>query len=236
MKRTLKTLSLLLSYPTVELQQEADALGEAVRAEGRLSGAALRALQPLLVELKSSDIYDLEECYVGLFDRSRNLSLNLFEHVLGESRQRGGAMVNLLETYREGGFEPVSVELPDFLPMLLEYLSMRPEAEASAMLRDAAHIFEALNARLARRNSAYSAIFAALVQLSGARPDAAAVSELMSAPEEDPDDLEALDKVWEETEVTFGPDPSAGCPVSRDTLAGMAPTRNEAPARARTAD
>ena len=90
-----------------------------------------------------------------LFDRSRTLSLNLFEHVHGESRDRGGAMVSLIETYREGGFEPATTELPDHLPVLLEFLSTRPFAEAQETLADAAHILDALAARLVRRESGY---------------------------------------------------------------------------------
>ena len=130
-------------------------------------------------------------------------------------------MVSLLETYREGGFEPQTSELPDHLPVLLEFLSVRPWAEAQEILADAAHIFAALAERLARRESPYAAVFAALVQLSGVSADAGAVAELLEQPETDPDDLEALDAVWEESEVLFGPDPNAGCPQVRDMLARM---------------
>lgn len=221
MDRTLKALSLILSYPTRELQQAMPEIGGVLAADSRLTAAARRALRPLVEELTSRDIYDLEEQYVLLFDRSRTLSLNLFEHVHGESRDRGGAMVSLLETYRNGGFEPVTSELPDHLPVLLEFLSMRPFAEAQAILADAAHIFEALNVRLVRRESPYAAVFASLLQLSGAKADKAAVADLLEQPETDPADLEALDAVWEESEVRFGPDPNAGCPQVRDMLTRM---------------
>ncbi|SIT02124.1 respiratory nitrate reductase chaperone NarJ [Roseivivax lentus] len=221
MDRTLKALSLVLSYPTRALQAAMPEIGGVLAADTRLTAAARRALRPLLEELGGRDIYALAEQYVMLFDRSRTLSLNLFEHVHGESRDRGGAMVSLLETYRAGGFEPVTSELPDHLPVLLEFLSMRSCAEARDVLADAAHIFEALNARLVRRESPYGAVFAALLQLSGARADPAAVAALLHEPETDPDDLVALDEVWEESEVRFGPDPNAGCPVSRDILARM---------------
>ncbi|NHX27666.1 nitrate reductase molybdenum cofactor assembly chaperone, partial [Escherichia coli] len=179
--------------------------------------------------LGSDDIYDLQERYVMLFDRSRTLSLNLFEHVHGESRDRGGAMVSLLETYREAGFEPATSELPDHLPVLLEFLSTRPFVEVQDTLADAAHIFEALNARLVRRESPYSAVFATLLQLSGATADQEAVAGLLDQPETDPDDLEALDAVWEESEVLFGPDPNAGCPQVRDMLARMDEPTNPKP-------
>lgn len=233
MRRALKALSVLLGYPTRELQDQIDAITGALGADGALSAAAIRSLAPLLIELRDGDIYELEERYVGLFDRSRNLSLNLFEHVHGESRDRGGAMVNLLETYRAGGVEPAGAELPDHLPTLLEFLSLRPAEEARATLVDAAHIIEALKLRLERRESAYASALGALVHLCATRPDTAAVAALAAAPEDDPDDLEALDQVWEESAVTFGPDPGAGCPTGREMLARMQPPRVDAPARSR---
>jgi nitrate reductase delta subunit len=221
MDRTLKALSLILSYPTRALQHAMPEIGGVLSSDTRLTAAARRGLRPLVEELSGRDIYDLEEQYVMLFDRSRTLSLNLFEHVHGESRDRGSAMVSLLETYRDGGFEPVTSELPDHLPVLLEFLATRPHSEMQETLADAAHIFEALNARLVRRESPYAAVFAALLQLSGASADAEAVAELLDQPEVDPNDLEALDAVWEESEVRFGPDPNAGCPQVRDMLARM---------------
>jgi nitrate reductase delta subunit len=116
MIRTLKVRSALLTYPDAELQTAAPDLAAALRAEGLLDAAHIAALAPLLGELAQNDLFDLQERFVLLFDRSRTLSLNLFEHVHGESRARGGAMVDLLETYRAGGFEPVGPELPDHLP------------------------------------------------------------------------------------------------------------------------
>ncbi len=230
MDRTLKAISLILSYPTRELQHAMSEIGGVLSADTRLTAAARRALRPLVEELSGRDIYDIEEQYVLLFDRSRTLSLNLFEHVHGESRDRGGAMVSLIETYREHGFEPATSELPDHLPVLLEFLATRPLPEAQETLADAAHIFEALNARLVRRESPYAAVFAALLQLSGVKADKEAVAELLDQPDDDPNDLEALDEVWEESEVLFGPDPNAGCPQVRDMLARMDTPINPAPA------
>ena len=232
MDRTLKALSLILSYPTRELQHAMPEIGAVLASDTRLTAAARRALRPLVEELGGRDIYELEEQFVLLFDRSRTLSLNLFEHVHGESRDRGGAMVSLVETYREGGFDPVTSELPDHLPVLLEFLSTRPFQEAQETLADAAHIFEALNARLVRRESAYGAVFANLLQLSGVTADQEAVAELLVQPDDDPTDLEALDEVWEESEVLFGPDPNAGCPQVRDMLSRMDTPINPAPQHA----
>ena len=222
MDRTLKALSLVLSYPARELLDAMPEIAGVLLSDTRLTALARRELCPLLDSLGEDDLYDLQERYVALFDRSRTLSLNLFEHVHGESRDRGGAMVSLIETYREGGFEPATTELPDHLPVLLEFLATRPAGEARETLADAAHIFEALRERLARRESPYGAVFAALFQLACTEADAAALAGLLEQPEVDPDDLEALDAVWEESEVRFGPDPNAGCPASREMLARMA--------------
>ena len=223
---TLKALSALLAYPTADLKACIGDVGLALAREGLLASREMAALRPLLDEVREGDLYDLEERYVALFDRSRTLSLNLFEHVHGESRARGGAMVDLLETYRAAGFEPKGTELPDHLPMLLEFLSTRPMPEAREVLADAAHILEALKVRLERRESPYAAVFAALIRIARARPDREAVAALTAIPEDDPRDLAALDAAWEETAVTFGPDPNAGCPATREMLARMDIPRN----------
>lgn len=230
--RSLKAISLILSYPTEALQAAMPEIGGVLAADTRLTAAARRALRPLVAALGGEDIYDLQEQFVMLFDRSRTLSLNLFEHVHGESRDRGGAMVSLVETYRDAGFDPATAELPDHLPVLLEFLATQPATEAADTLSDAAHIFAALSERLNRRQSPYAAVFDALGQLSRARPNRAAVTELLEQPDDDPTDLEALDAVWDEAQVTFGPDPGAGCPQVRDMLAGMDAPINPAPRRA----
>lgn len=231
--RTLKALSLMLSYPTAELQAAMPEIGAVLAADTRLAPANRAALHRLARDVGQGDLFDVQESYVMLFDRSRTLSLNLFEHVHGESRDRGGAMVSLIETYRAAGFEPATSELPDHLPVLLEFLSTRPAPEAQDILADAAHIFDALTTRLGRRHSGYDAAFAALSQLAGAQADAQAVAGMLTQPDDDPTDLAALDAVWEEAEVTFGPDPNAGCPQVRDMLALMdapAPSLKPAPA------
>ena len=232
MDRTLKALSLILSYPTAELQSAMPEIGGVLAAESRLTAAARRDLRPLVEALVGRDLYDLQEDYVMLFDRSRTLSLNLFEHVHGESRDRGEAMVSLVETYRDGGFDPISTDLPDHLPVLLEFLATRPAPEARETLADGAHIFATLAKRLEKRDSPYAAIFAALRQMSGAIADAEAVAAMLELPEDDPTDLKALDAIWTESEVTFGPDPNAGCPQVRDLLADMDIPVTQAPVAA----
>ncbi|MFV0292623.1 MAG: nitrate reductase molybdenum cofactor assembly chaperone [Paracoccus sp. (in: a-proteobacteria)] len=226
--KTFKAFSLLLSYPSTELQSAMPDIMEVLRVEGLISPQRQLDIGRLADELASGDIFDLQERYVLLFDRSRTLSLNLFEHIHGESRDRGGAMVDLLEMYRAGGYDLDGSELPDHLPVLLEYLSTRPLAEAQEVLADAGHILIALQERLARRETSYMAVLDALVSIAAADPATEEAQALLAEEDHDPEDLEALDAVWEEAQVTFGPDPNAGCPVSRDLLARMDPA---APAR-----
>lgn len=153
-----RLLSALLSYPEPELL---DALGD---VESMLADFpdAEEALQPLVGYLATNDLIAVQENYVATFDRNRSHSLHLFEHVHGESRDRGQAMVDLLETYRGQGFEPVVSELPDHVPLFLEFLGVIDPAQAQDLLDEAIHVVAAIGARLAKGGSPYAGIFAVL--------------------------------------------------------------------------
>ena len=222
---SLKAFSALLSYPDAELIAAIPEVRQALRDDGLFGPRRLASLDPLLNRLAGSDLIDAQEAYVLLFDRSRTLSLNLFEHIHGESRDRGGAMVDLLETYRAGGFDLVGPELPDHLPVLLEFLSTRPVEEARATLGDAGAILVALAERLIRRESDYAALLVALVDFARAEATSEEAQALLAEPLDNPEDLEALDAAYAEAQVVFGPDPNAGCPATRDILARMDPVR-----------
>jgi nitrate reductase delta subunit len=215
--KTLKALSAMLAYPTRELGDAIPEIRAVLQAEGALAATDLQALEPLLSSLGSDDVYDLQERYIQLFDRTRSLSLHLFEHVHGESRDRGQAMVDLKAVYEAAGFEIDGTELPDFVPLFLEYCSLRPEGEARLLLAEPAHVLTALGERLRKRNSPYAAVFEALVGLASAQPGPEAFEALAAEADEDPDDLKALDAVWEEEEVRFGLGSAAECGV--DSLA-----------------
>jgi nitrate reductase delta subunit len=205
MSRTLKVLSALLTYPTAELQAAAGEIGAALESD-KLVPARIRAdLRKLVDELAAGDLYDMQERYVLLFDRTRSLSLHLFEHVHGESRDRGQAMIDLKTQYEQAGLLMSAAELPDFLPLFLEYLATRPLKEACETLGQPAHIFAALAERLRKRKSPYEAVFRALVALSAAKPKDEEVSALLQLPDPDATDLAALDAVWADEPVIFGP-------------------------------
>jgi nitrate reductase delta subunit len=201
MMMTLRALAALLGYPSAELQANIASLREAIGREGVLPRVALRRLEPLLGRIEGADLLDVQSDYSELFDRSRSLSLHLFEHVHGDSRERGQAMIDLGQQYMEAGFFLDSTELPDFVPVFLEFASCLPPSEAREMLAQPAHVFAALAERLDKRRSPYAAIFHGLVALAGAQPDAEALAELEErAPNEDP---ARIDEEWEEAPLSF---------------------------------
>ena len=213
--KSFKALSALLCYPTQELVSRVPELRAVLHEEGLLAQATLEGLGRFLDYLAQTDVYELEENYVLLFDRSRSLALNLFEHVHGESRDRGQAMVDLKALYERHDLHIASGELPDFLPLFLEFLSILPLDEARAHLSEAAHIVSTLSERLEKRESRYAALLSAIAELAG---DGASDIELVADDGTTPDDLAALDAAWEEAAVTFGPGEALdGC--SRDRLA-----------------
>jgi nitrate reductase delta subunit len=221
---TLKVLAALLVYPEQELIEDLDEMAAILEAEGALAKAERRALAALMTDLRVADLMDAQARYVALFDHSRSLSLHLYEHSHGDSRDRGQAMVDLLNHYRAHGLEPGDSELPDFLPRFLEFLSMRPAVEARAMLGQAVWVPALLRARLEQRGSPYAAVFRALEALAPQRADEAAIRETVGA--EVPDNTpEALDRAWEEAPVTFRDDPSAGagCTAASAMVARFAP-------------
>ncbi len=235
MAKTLKALSALLTYPTAELQLATGEISEVIDTANAIPGRVRTQLHTLLMELASGDLYDLQERYVLLFDRTRSLSLHLFEHVHGESRDRGQAMIDLKAQYEKHNLFMSAAELPDFVPLLLEYLSLLPASETYETLGQPAHIFAAMAERLRKRESAYEAVFRALVALSAAKPKETEVAALLTLPDPDASDLAALDAAWEDEPVTFGPGADNAC---KDGLiarvrGGMRPAP-DMPARTRT--
>jgi nitrate reductase delta subunit len=212
--RALHLLSLLLQYPTRDLQTVAGEIRQRLAADPALPQAAVARLDPLLARLATGDIYDVQEAYGDLFDRGRAHSLHLFEHVHGESRDRGQAMVDLRQRYLDAGLEPEGNELPDYLPLFLDYCSTLPEQAARDTLAEPGVVLIALAARLADKGADYAPVFALLCEIAGLEMDEEAAKAL--PPPEDPENLEALDAQWEEEEIRFtadaAPDPNAACP------------------------
>jgi nitrate reductase delta subunit len=230
MTRTLKVLAALLSYPTEDTQAAAVVFKEVLAEEDLLPKRQQVRLGQLIDQIATRDLFDLQERFVQLFDRSKTLSLHIFEHVHGESRDRGQAMVDLQALYAEHGLEISAKELPDYLPLFLEFLSVLPLEEARNLLGEPGHVLEALRDRLRKRKSIYASVFRALLSIAASNP-AAAQADIFTE-EEDPDDLEALDRAWAEEPVTFGPGEDA-CPVADQMVAKMnAPVNSTAAPKA----
>ena len=181
-----QALSALLLYPEPELIAALPALKEVLAA----TPALLAPLEPLFDYLSANDLITVQQNYVMTFDRNPAHSLHLFEHIHGESRDRGQAMVDLMEEYKKYGLEMAGDDLPDFVPLFLEFLSQQDEAEAARLLSDAIHVLAHIGRKLDANGSAYAGAFAVLELLSPV-----AAEELSEPPVRDMD--EALE--------TFGP-------------------------------
>jgi nitrate reductase delta subunit len=167
MSRTLRVLSALLGYPDAPLRHHLPEMRDLLHAEGALAPARRAEIDALIDALEAAEPMDAEADYVELFDRGRGASLHLFEHVHGDSRERGPAMIDLGQTYAAAGLILAEGELPDYLPAVLEFVSTQPPREARAFLGEMAHILNALFGALQQRRSAYAAVLGALLELAG---------------------------------------------------------------------
>jgi nitrate reductase delta subunit len=206
-----KALSALLAYPQETLLAALPEIAAIVWQPGALPTPQRKALRELIDELATSDPIELQERYVALFDRGRATSLHLFEHVHGESRERGTAMVDLKQVYARAGLQLRGGELPDYLPALLEFMSLRPREEGREMLQDCAHILRSVGDALHARGSRYAAIFAALLSLGG-EPGLTRAKPIEPGPVD-----EDLDKEWTDEPVIFGP--AAACGEAKTQVA-----------------
>ncbi|HRP29060.1 MAG TPA: nitrate reductase molybdenum cofactor assembly chaperone [Burkholderiaceae bacterium] len=187
MTRTLRVLARLLSYPDAALRAHLDEMRDALRGEGALSSARLAEIDALMASIARQSAIDAEADYVQLFDSGRSTSLYLFEHVHGDSRDRGPAMIDLAQTYEQAGLYLGEGQMPDHLPVILEYASTQPPREARAFLAEMAHILNAIFNALERRASRYASVPGALLELAGETARTVAVAD-------DP----PLDEAWDE--------------------------------------
>ena len=191
--RSLRVMAALLDYPHAEMRESLPEMREILHGEAALSVSRLAELDVLIDSLARAESLEIEAGYVELFDRSRNTSLHLFEHVHGDSRDRGPAMIDLAQTYEKAGLYLAPDELPDYLPAVLQFVSTQPPREARAFLGEMAHIFNALFGALQQRESAYASVLGALLELAGEK---AQTVKLAVEP--------ALDESWVEPPVFDG--------------------------------
>ncbi len=213
--RTLRTLATLLTYPSAELQQFLPQMGEVLRSEQALSQTRLQELETLIATLARHAPLENEAEYVALFDRGRATSLHLFEHVHGDSRDRGPAMIDLAQTYEKAGLYLAEGELPDYLPAVLEFVSTQPPPQAKAFLSEMAHIFNAIFAALQKHESPYASVLGALLELAGEKAQA------IKLPPED-----ELDTIWAEPPVFDGCSTKGQARPGEEQTIKIVPRRN----------
>jgi len=214
MTLTLRALARLLEYPGAELRAHLPQLQAALQREHALSLPRLNELAALICTLQQHDPIEIEADYVQLFDHGRSTALHLFEHVHGDSRDRGPAMIDLARTYAQAGLYLKAGELPDYLPAVLEFASTLPPRQARAFLGEMAHILQALFSALLQRRSSYASVLAALLDLAGVPAQA------IPLPEDPP-----LDASWEEP-LAFG----GGCAAGQARPEPLQPIRIVRPA------
>ncbi|HEY2419532.1 MAG TPA: nitrate reductase molybdenum cofactor assembly chaperone [Steroidobacteraceae bacterium] len=193
MSRSLRVLAALLAYPDAQMRGHIAEMRELLADEAVVSQPRRVEMDALMDTLQRADPLDTEGAYVELFDRSRATSLHLFEHVHGDSRDRGPAMIDLGQTYEKAGLILAPGELPDYLPAVLEFVSTQPPREARAFLGEIVHILNAIFGALCKRDSAYASVVGALIELAGEK-----------AQPVEPAADETLDESWAEPPVFDG--------------------------------
>ena len=221
--KTLKVLGYLLTYPRAETGEALPWCIAVLEEEKWVSPETLAGIKNLAAWMTLTDLLDVQEEYVGLFDRTPSLCLHLFEHVHGDSRDRGQALVDLADVYKEKGLAIATEELPDYLPLFLEYLSTLPVEEARDNLDNTVNILASMRGRLEKRNSRYAVVFRGLEDAARRKPDAAAVEAALARATGVASTAAEIDSVWEE-QFAFakpGDNPDAGCPKAKDMVARM---------------
>lgn len=208
--KTFKILGLLLTYPEGSVLKAHDELLQVIQDEAILPKGAIKKIEHFIDVQNNKELLEIQEDYVDLFDRGRAHCLHLFEHIHGESRDRGQAMVDLIETYKSKGVYIDNNELPDYLPLFMEYLSHCSFHEASDLLGDAIDVIAVIGKKLEKRGSIYAEVFSAIEVLSSVKPDKTKIAQAIAEAPKDPETLEELDKEWKEAEA-FSGDPVADC-------------------------
>ncbi len=193
MSRSLRVLAALLAYPDAQMRLHLPEMSDCLREERAVSSRRRLEIDALIDRLARSDQLQAEADYVENFDSSRSTSLHLFEHVHGDSRERGPALIDLGKTYEQAGLLLAESELPDYLPVALEYASTQPPREARAFLAEMSEVLNSICCALQRRRSDYAGVIAALIELAG---------EQVHPAETTPD--EPLDERWAEPPVFDG--------------------------------
>jgi nitrate reductase delta subunit len=229
--QTIKALGALLHYPQEDLIEALDDIQHILETEALLRPEQTSALGRCIAEMRNQALLDLQEQYVQLFDTTPKHALYLFQHLYGDTPQRGPALADLIGMYRDYGYQPTSTELPDYLPLFCEFAAQFPKPEARALLGRALPVLELIAQRLVQAGSAYAAVFSALSSLAERNENTAAIEKLLNTRLRGGRD-QTMDEAWKEQPVTFTATgghikhPMGSVTVPIETLTRNQPVRN----------
>lgn len=153
-----KLLSVLLEYPEQELIDHLPELPERLAECDDTDDAERVALCEFIDHLATTPLTALQEDYVQTFDMTPEHSLHLTHHLFGDDKNRGPALIDLGELYKDYGVEVQGNELPDYLPLILEFAAYLDDNEAMVFLSDANKVFKVLTDNLNKAGSPYAAL------------------------------------------------------------------------------
>lgn len=167
MLKTYKLLSLLLDYPDQTIEAVLPSVQEEIKKENLIHVELEQQLTCFLDNCASLSLSDWQMIYIQQFDCSRTVNLYLFDYVYGDSCQRSQAMTDLEAMYARAGWPMVSEELPDYLPLFLEYLSTLPSGrEAVELLAPVGPVLAEMEERLTEENNFYRYLFRVLLGMA----------------------------------------------------------------------
>ena len=200
--QTIKVLGALLHYPQEELIEALDEIEQLIEVESLLHPEKVSAIGRCIDQMRNQTLLDLQEQYVQLFDTNPKHALYLFQHLYGDAPQRGPALADLIGMYNDYGYQSTATELPDYLPLYCEFVSLFPQSEARLLLGRALPILDLIAQRLQEEGSAYAAVFSALSSLAERNEDTVAVEKLLSDQLRDGKE-KTMDEAWKELPISF---------------------------------
>jgi len=156
--RIYKLLSALLDYPEQELLDHLPEVRGEIGKSQEIDATEKEAIRKFLSHLEDTDLTRLQEEYVKTFDLAPEHSLHLTHHLFGDDndKNRGPALIDLGELYKDYGVKAMTNELPDYLPLVLEFVAGLEQDEAAVFLSDANKVLGVLAANLAKAGSPYA--------------------------------------------------------------------------------
>lgn len=163
-----KILSALLEYPDQELIDHLPEIRVEIGKCQDVDATEMEAILKLLDHMADTPLTDLQAAYVKTFDLTPEHSLHLTHHLFGDDndKNRGPALIDLGELYKDYGVKVMTNELPDYLPLVLEFVAFLEEDEATAFLSDANKVLTVLTKNLNKAQSPYAPLLSIITSRS----------------------------------------------------------------------